>query len=112
MTVDGCRLLQQVVQLDPDARRVGGDYPSAEVHGRAHWTYRATGSSAGVCRQPNTQSHLTQAREAHVALAQIRYWFDWDWGRGRREYETARALILPIRMLCRVPAVSLQFAAP
>src|SRR5882757_2001011 len=96
-TEDDCKTAagyyQQVVQLDPDAAVAW-----AELSEALRCTGVLTGRTVQQVRAPALQAaeHAIaldpKLAEAHVALAQIRYWFDWDWAAADAEYETARAL--------------------
>ena len=85
---------QQVVQLDPDAAVAWAELSETLI------------DTTAVLIGPMVQQVRAQALqaaehaieldpklpEAHVALAHIRYWFDWDWAAASMEYERAREL--------------------
>jgi TolB-like protein/Flp pilus assembly protein TadD len=84
---------KQVVQIDPNAAVAWAELSEA---------LRCTGSDSLVMGQQVRVPALQAAKhaiaidpkfaEAHVALAGIRYWLDWDWAAANVEYQKAREL--------------------
>jgi TolB-like protein/Tfp pilus assembly protein PilF len=80
---------QQVVQLDPHAAVAWAELSEALLcQGRTVQHVRAPALQAAeyaIAADP-------LLADAHVAMARIRYWFDWDWAAANVEYEKAREL--------------------